>query len=162
MVKNGHVGLAGDGAGEQRLAGARRADQQHALGDLAAQALELLRVLQELDDLLELLLGLVDAGDVVEGHAAVLLGQQPRPGLAEAHGLAAAGCIWRMKKIQTPISSSIGNQDTSTLNNDGTLLSSGRGDPDAAIGQAIDHIGIRRGISAERAAISEVTADRCP
>ena len=65
-----HVRLAGDGAGEQRLAGARRADQQHALRDLAAEALELLRVAQELDDLLELLLGLVDAGDVVEGDAA--------------------------------------------------------------------------------------------
>ena len=85
-----HVGLAGDGAREQRLAGAGRADQQHALGDPAAELLELLRVLEELDDLLELLLGLVDAGDVVEGDAAVLLGQQPRARLAEAHRLAAA------------------------------------------------------------------------
>ncbi len=49
--EEGHVGLAGDGAREQRLAGARRAHQQHALGDLAAQLLELLRVLEELDDL---------------------------------------------------------------------------------------------------------------
>ncbi len=49
-----HVRLAGDGAGEQGLAGAGRADQQHALRDLAAEALEFLRVLQELDDLLEL------------------------------------------------------------------------------------------------------------
>ena len=32
------VGLAGDGAGEQRLAGARRAHQQHALGDAARRA----------------------------------------------------------------------------------------------------------------------------
>ena len=72
-----HVRLAGDGAGQQRLAGAGRADQQHALGDLAAEALELLRVLQELDDFLQLALGLVDAGDVVEGDAALLLGQQP-------------------------------------------------------------------------------------
>ena len=54
-----HVGLAGDGLGQQRLAGARRADQQHALGDLAAELLELLRVLQELDDLPQLFLGLV-------------------------------------------------------------------------------------------------------
>ena len=45
-----HVRLTGDGPGEQRLAGARRADQQHALGNLAAQALEFLGVLQELDD----------------------------------------------------------------------------------------------------------------
>ena len=34
-------------------------------------------------------------------------------------------CIWRMKKIQTPISSSIGNQDTSTPSRDGMLSSTG-------------------------------------
>src|SRR3546814_18473012 len=85
-----HVGLAGDGAGEQRLAGARRADQQTALRDLAAEALELLRVAQELDDLLQLLLGLVYAGNVVQGAATDLLGQQARIRLDAAHMLAAA------------------------------------------------------------------------
>ena len=34
-------------------------------------------------------------------------------------------CIWRMKKIQTPISSSIGNQDTSTPSSEGMLSSTG-------------------------------------
>ena len=99
-----HVRLAGDGAGEQRLAGAGRADQQHALRDAAAEALELLRIVQELDDLLQLLLGLVDAGDVVEGDAAMRLGEQlrlatcrsPWPGRPPL-------CIWRDKKIQTPM-----------------------------------------------------------
>ena len=47
-----HAGLAGDGAGQQRLAGAGRAVQQHALGDLGADRLELRRLLQELLDLL--------------------------------------------------------------------------------------------------------------
>ena len=88
--EEGHVGLAGDGAGQQSLTGARRAHQQTALGDLAAEALELLRVAQVFDDLFQFLLGLVDAGDVVEGHAPQLFGQQARLGLAEAHGLAAA------------------------------------------------------------------------
>ena len=46
-----HAGLAGDGAGQQRLAGAGRAEQQHALGDLRADGLELGRVLQEVLDL---------------------------------------------------------------------------------------------------------------
>src|SRR3989441_1110779 len=54
-----HSRLAGDGAGEQRLAGAGRAHQQHALGDAAAELGELLRVLEELDDLFQLVLGLV-------------------------------------------------------------------------------------------------------
>ena len=73
-----HVGFARDGARQQRLTGARRTDQQAAFRDLAAQALEFLRVLQEVDDLFELGLGLLDAGDVVEGDAALALGQQPR------------------------------------------------------------------------------------
>src|SRR5581483_11650096 len=50
------VRLAGDRLGQERLAGARRADQEHTLRDLAAELLELLRILQELDDLPELLL----------------------------------------------------------------------------------------------------------
>ena len=41
-----HAGLAGDRPGEQRLAGAGRAVQQHALGDLGADGLELGRVLR--------------------------------------------------------------------------------------------------------------------
>ena len=84
-----HVGLAGDGAGEQRLAGAGRADQQHAARNAAAEPLEFLRVAQEFDDLLQILLGLVDAGDILEGDAAMRLGQQLGPRFAEAERLAA-------------------------------------------------------------------------
>ena len=86
-----HVGLAGDRPGKQRLARSRRPHQQASLGNLAAQTLELRRILQELDDLLELLLRLVDARHVLEGDPPGLLGEQPRPALAEAHRLAAAG-----------------------------------------------------------------------
>src|SRR5947208_16553445 len=50
--------LARHGLGEQRFAGARRSDEQGPLGKAPAEALELERVLQELDDLLELLLRL--------------------------------------------------------------------------------------------------------
>jgi hypothetical protein len=64
-----HVGLAGHGAGQQRLAGARRAAEQDALGDHRAEAPVLVRVLEEVDDLDELLLGLVDARDVLERRA---------------------------------------------------------------------------------------------
>ena len=39
IEKNGGVGLAGDRAGEQRLAGARRAVEQHAARDPRAEAL---------------------------------------------------------------------------------------------------------------------------
>ena len=85
-----HIGFAGDGAGQQRLAGAGRTDQQHAARDAAAEPLELLRIAQELDDLLQVVLRLVDAGDVLERDAAMALGEQLRLRLAEAHGPAAA------------------------------------------------------------------------
>src|ERR671930_474002 len=48
----------GHRAAEQRLAGAWRADQQHALGDARAQGGKFFRIFQELDHLLEFLLGL--------------------------------------------------------------------------------------------------------
>ena len=59
-----HAGLAGDRPGEERLAGARRAHEEHALGDLRADVDELLGVFEKFDDFLELLLRLVHARDV--------------------------------------------------------------------------------------------------
>src|SRR5439155_24917396 len=47
-----HARLAGDGPGQEGLAGARRAEEEDALGDARAQRLELLGVLEELLDLL--------------------------------------------------------------------------------------------------------------
>ncbi len=87
-----HLRLTGDGAGQQRLAGTRRADHQHALRNLAAQLLELARVLEEVDDLAHFLLGFVDTGHVSEGDVDLVLAQEPCPTLAEAHGPAATRC----------------------------------------------------------------------
>ena len=84
-----HIRLAGDGAGEQRLAGAGRADQQQAARDAPAEPLEFAGIAQEFDDLLQVELGLVDARHVLEGHAAVRLGQKLGAALAEAERLAA-------------------------------------------------------------------------
>ena len=60
------AGLAGDGAGEQRLAGAGRTDEQDALGDAGADLAEPLGHPQEVDDLGDLLLDARVAGDVGE------------------------------------------------------------------------------------------------
>ena len=62
-----HARFARDGLGKQGLAGARRADEQHALRDARAHGGIGLGVLEEIDDLGQLLLLLVAAGDVVEG-----------------------------------------------------------------------------------------------
>src|SRR6185369_12421518 len=66
-------GLARDGAGKERLPGAGRSDQEHALRDLRPEAAVALGVAQEVDDLLQLRLGLLDAGDVAEARLDVLL-----------------------------------------------------------------------------------------
>ena len=85
IEKNGTPGLAGDGAREQRLAGAGRAVEQDALGDPGAERLELLRVLEELLDLVQLLHGLVDPGDVAEGDLGRVDRHPLGARLAEAH-----------------------------------------------------------------------------
>jgi len=89
-VKKGTLASPATRARDQRLAGAGRADQQHAAGNPSAQPLIFAGVAQEFDDLLQVLLGLVDAGDVLEGHAAVGLGEHLGARLAEAHRLAGA------------------------------------------------------------------------
>ena len=80
-----YSGLSGDGAGEQRLAGTRRSDEERALRYAGAELLELLGRFEELFDLRELLDGLVGPGDVGEGHLGLVLGHPARPALAEAH-----------------------------------------------------------------------------
>ena len=85
-----HAGLAGDRAGEQRLAGAGRAVEQHALRDPRAERLELLGVLEELLDLVQLLDGLVDPGHVAERDLRRVDGQSLGARLAEAHHARAA------------------------------------------------------------------------
>src|SRR5207237_9852413 len=82
-----HVGLARDGLGEERLARAGRADEEHALGDLAPELLELGRVLEELDDLAQLLLGLLHARHVLEGDLVLLRREESRARLPEGERL---------------------------------------------------------------------------
>ena len=89
MEKKGTPASPEIGLGHQRLAGARRADQQHALGDARAQRGELLRLLEELDHFLQLLLGLLRPGHVVEGHRRLVAREHARPALAKGEGLVA-------------------------------------------------------------------------
>ena len=81
----GTPGLAGHGPGQQRLAGPRRADQQHALGDLGADLLEAGRRLEEVDDLADLLLDAGVAGDVLEGGRGPVAAEGLGLGAADRH-----------------------------------------------------------------------------
>jgi len=82
-----HLGLAGDRPRQQRLAGAGRADQQHAFRDLRAEALIALRCLEEAHDLDQLGFGFLDARHVVETDLDVLLAVDASAVLAEREGL---------------------------------------------------------------------------
>ena len=66
------------------------AHHEHALGDLAAELLEFARILEEVDDLRDFLLGLIDAGDVGERDVHLIFSEQARAALAERHGPPAA------------------------------------------------------------------------
>ena len=83
-------GFAGDGLGEQRLTGSRRTDEQRALRQTSAELRELLRVAQELDDFLKLLLRFVGTGDVGERDLRRVAREQLRLRFAERERLGAA------------------------------------------------------------------------
>ena len=116
MREERNVGFAGNGARQQGLAGSRRSDQQHALGNASAELLELLRFAQELDDFLQLFLGFIHAGDVFERHLLLLHGEQARPALAETESaLLPPVCIWRIMKNQSAPSSTSGARFSSQV-----------------------------------------------
>ena len=90
MEKKATPASPGDGLANQGLAGAGRTDEEDAAGDAGAHASELLGVLEELDDFGELDLGLVDAGDVLEGDRGPIVGDLARLASAEVHRLVQA------------------------------------------------------------------------
>ena len=102
-----HTRLAGNGLAQQCLARARRPDQQHPLGNAAAEHLVLFGLLEEVDDFAEFFHGFVDAGDFVEGHADIFLGQQLPAAAAEGHGRAGPAQL-----LQQQITCDHGQDDT--------------------------------------------------
>ena len=84
-----HARLARDRPREQRFAGAGRADQQDALRHAPAQPAVLCGILQKIDDLPQLVLGLIDAGNVLEAYTGVGLDIDLGLALADRHQPAA-------------------------------------------------------------------------
>ena len=97
-----HFRLAGDRLSEECLAGSGRADHQDTFRDLSAKALELARVLKELDDFGNFGLGLVDARHVGKRYADLVLAQQSRLALAEGHRAAAAAAALHLPHEVNP------------------------------------------------------------
>ena len=82
--EEGRVGFARDGFGQQRLAGAGRADHENALGDAPAELLKFLRVLEEFHQLRNLFLRFFDTRHILEGRLVLFLRKHPGLALAEA------------------------------------------------------------------------------
>ena len=87
--------LAGDRLGEQRFARARRADEQHALGDARAHLGIRRGVFQIFDDLLQLFLFLVGARNVGKRLFLLFLAAETGARLGELHNAAGTAALRR-------------------------------------------------------------------
>ena len=89
--EEGHIGFTGHRPGKQGLAGAGRAHQQGALGQLGADFRIALGIVEEIDDLLQGFLGFVLTGHILKGDAGLLFHVDLGLALAEgAHHAVAA------------------------------------------------------------------------
>ena len=90
-----HVRLTGNGLGQHRLAGSRRADEQDALGHGCADVLIFRRVVQVVDDLGQVFLGLILTGDIGEFDAlgGLDIDLRVRAAEPEHHGVRPAGLV---------------------------------------------------------------------
>ena len=89
MEKKGTLASPATALASRGLAGARRAHQQRALGQLGADFRILLGVVEEVDDLHQGLLGLILAGHILEGDAGLALHVDLGVGFAQVADAAA-------------------------------------------------------------------------
>ena len=108
----------------------------------------------------EVFLGLVDAGDVLEGDAAMRLGEQLRLRLAEAERLAAGPL--HLAHEEDPHGEDQEHREPGDQHADQRLAALGRrlgGDRDAAVLEALDEVGILRREGLEGAAVGVDAGD---
>src|SRR3989344_1236478 len=86
-IKERPARLARDRAGEKRLPRARRAHEEHAARDARADVQELFWILQKINDLLEFLLRLFEARDVLKGRTILLAAREAQVRAAERERL---------------------------------------------------------------------------
>ena len=86
-----NAGLARTGTGQQRFAGARRADKQNAVGNARPQGVELFRCFQELNHFLEFSLFFIRTGNIGKGCLALAFLLVLDLGTANIHQAAATG-----------------------------------------------------------------------
>ncbi len=121
--------------------------------------MEALRITQELDHFLQFVLGLVDAGDVVEGHAPDLFGQHARLALAEAHGLAAARLHLAHEEDPHADEQQHGEPGYQDREKRAHLFRRRSLDTDAVLAQPVDQRRVLRREGAELPAVAELALD---
>src|SRR5262249_35304303 len=84
-----YVGFSRDCSRQQCLTCTRGTDKQDAFRNASTQLLELLRFLQEVDDLLQLFLGFIYSGNIFESDFLLMRRQETRAALAEGEGFVA-------------------------------------------------------------------------
>src|SRR5262245_58762848 len=96
-----HVSFTRDGACQQGLTSAWRADHQHALGNSATEFLKFFRITQELNQLLHFVLGFLYARHVAKRDLIFVTGQHARLGLTEVErALASHADLLAKQEIQ--------------------------------------------------------------
>ncbi len=80
-----HICLTRNRACQKRFTSSRGANQKHTARDLATKTLEFLRITQKFNDFFQILLGLIDTGDIVKRDTTVRFGQKLGFGFTEAH-----------------------------------------------------------------------------
>src|SRR3954447_8928219 len=81
--KKRHISFARDSTRQQRLAGAGRANHQHAFGNTATEFLKFFRITQELDQLLHFVLGFFYACHIAKRDLVFVTGEHPCLGFTE-------------------------------------------------------------------------------
>ena len=157
--KERNVGFAGDGTRQQGLAGSRRSDQQHAFRNASAELLELLRLAQELDNLLQLFFGLFDAGHVFKRDFLLLHREQTGAALAERQRLIAAGLHLADHEIPERGQQGQGSEQVDQPS-PATVANVLHGDADVLVLELLDHLRIvRRRGGVEQRTVSQLTLD---
>ena len=151
-----NIRFARDRARKQRLAGAGRTDQQHAARNAPAEPLEFSGIAQELDDLLEVLLGFVDARHVLERDATMGFRQQLGAALPETERFAAGSLhLPRQEYPHADERDERQPRDQERHEPWHVVLLRAGGDRDAFAVEPLDQAGIVRRIGLEAAAVGE-------
>lgn len=144
-----HASLSGDGTRQEGFTCPRRTDEETSLGDLGTQSGVLVWVLEEIDDFLQLELGLIGPGDVDERDARLrhllelALGASKVHGPAEPARARARPALRAAEEEEEPREREEGEEEVADEGDESPgsrSLALGDGDVDAVGGEDVDEV----------------------